>query len=162
LHDFLVWLEASGLGRAMRGTGVWTYGLVNLAHILGVASLFGAVLILDLRLLGCWRAVPLAALTGPTVRIARIGFGLAVATGVALLATKATEYEGNPFLWWIKFPAIALALVNILLLESSPLWKQHTLRDLVPAEHNRLRWHGAASLFCWLTAVAAGRMTAYW
>ena len=46
----------------MRDSGVWTYGVVNLAHILGIAMLFGAIVVLDLRLLGVWRAVPLAAL----------------------------------------------------------------------------------------------------
>ena len=39
---FLAWLESSMLGHAMRNSGVWTYGVVNLGHILGVATLFGA------------------------------------------------------------------------------------------------------------------------
>jgi len=37
-----MWLEASGLGQAMRGAGVWAYGVTNLVHILGVATLFAA------------------------------------------------------------------------------------------------------------------------
>ena len=53
----LAWLESSALGHAMRESGVWTYGLVNLTHILGVSSLFGSVLVLDLRLLELWRGV---------------------------------------------------------------------------------------------------------
>ncbi len=32
---------------------------MNLVHILGISSLFGSVLVLDLRLLGVWRHVPL-------------------------------------------------------------------------------------------------------
>ena len=59
----------------MRESGVWTYGVVNLVHILGVASLFGSVLVLDLRLLGCWRSVTLPAISKPTVPIALTGFG---------------------------------------------------------------------------------------
>jgi hypothetical protein len=77
----MAWLEGSALGHAMRGAGVWTYGLVNLAHILGVASLFGAVLVLDLRLLGVWRRVPLASIAGPTVAVAAGGFLVAAASG---------------------------------------------------------------------------------
>ena len=69
----MAWLEGSALGHAMRTSGVWTYGLVNLTHILGVGSLFGAVLVLDLRMLGAWRSVPLAAITRPTVPVAAAG-----------------------------------------------------------------------------------------
>ena len=72
----MAWLQGSALGHAMRESGVWTYGIVNLAHILGVASLFGAVLFLDLRLLGVWRGVNLAAISAPTVQIASIGFAV--------------------------------------------------------------------------------------
>jgi hypothetical protein len=67
---FLAWLETSMLGHAMRNSGVWTYGVVNLFHILGVATLFGAVLVLDLRLLGLWRTVPIPSIAGPTVPVA--------------------------------------------------------------------------------------------
>ena len=64
----MAWLEGSSLGHAMRNAGVWTYGLVNLAHILGISSLFGSVLVLDLRLLGAWRRVPLELIARPTYR----------------------------------------------------------------------------------------------
>ena len=112
--------------------------------------------------MGCWRGIPLASISTPTVRLARAGFAVAAFTGICLLATKATEYAGNPFLWWIKFPAIGLALVNILVLESTPAWRQHKLRQLSGREQARLKWSAGLSLLCWLTAVAAGRMTAYW
>src|SRR5205823_7233682 len=100
----MAWLQGSVLGHAMRESGVWTYGVVNLIHILGIASLFGAVLVLDLRLLGVWRKVALPAITRPTVPVAATGFAIAASSGLCLLATKATEYVGNPFLY-IKFPA---------------------------------------------------------
>src|SRR5215467_1542504 len=113
----MAWLEGSALGHVMRDNGVWFYGIINLAHILGVATLFGSVVILDLRLLGFWPDVPLAAISRPTTRMAAAGFGVAAVTGAGLLATKATEYVGNPFLY-IKIPAIGLALLNVFL---SPL-----------------------------------------
>ena len=50
MYDVLAWLEGSPLGHAMRSSGVWTYGIVNLIHIAGVATLFGCVVVLDLRL----------------------------------------------------------------------------------------------------------------
>ena len=161
MHEFLAWLEGSALGHLMRESGVWTYGCVNLVHILGVASLFGAVLVLDLRLLGLWRKVALPAITEPTVPIAATGFIIAAISGVCLLATKATEYAGNPFLY-IKFPAIGLGLLNVAALSSSSAWKQHKVRELSSRERSRLALMGGISLFCWLTAITAGRMIGYW
>lgn len=161
MYEFMAWLEHSALGHAMRESGVWTYGLVNLGHILGIASLFGSVVVLDLRLLGFWRKAPLAAITIPTSRVAGIGFGLAVATGICLLATKATEYVGNPFLY-IKFPAIGLGLANVAVLQSSRAWKEHRIRELSAPEQSRLALFGGISLACWLTAITCGRMIGYW
>jgi hypothetical protein len=159
--ELLAWLQASALGHAMRSAGVWTYGVVNLTHILGVASLFGSILVLDLRLLGFWRSVPLSALIRPTVPIAATGFVIAATSGVCMLATNGTEYVGNPFLY-IKFPAIGLGLVNVAALNSSSAWKAIRQRELSPQEEAYMRFVGGFSLVCWLTAVGAGRMIGYW
>ncbi len=157
----MAWLQGSVLGHAMRESGVWTYGVVNLVHILGVASLFGSVLVIDLRLLGVWRNISLAAITTPTVPIAGIGFTVAATSGVCLLATKATEYVGNPFIY-IKFSAIGLGLVNVIALNCLSAWKLHKVRQLSPREQSQLAAIGGISLFCWLTAITAGRMIGYW
>ena len=161
MYPFMAWLQGSVLGHAMRESGVWTYGIVNLFHILGVATLFGSVLVLDLRLLGFWRGVTLASISRPTVPLATAGFLLAAATGVCLLATKATDYVGNPFLY-IKFPAITLGLANVALLSRVSAWKQHRSRALTSREQTTLAVFGGVSLACWLTAITAGRMIGYW
>ena len=145
MYEFMAWLQASALGQAMRGSGVWTYGVVNLFHILGVASLFGAVLVLDLRLLGLWRNVALAAISNPTVPVATTGFVIAALSGVCLMATKATEYVGNPFLY-IKFPAIGLGIVNVAALNCLPAWKQHKIRELSAREQRTLAVFGGISV----------------
>jgi hypothetical protein len=159
--DLLAWLEGSSLGHAMRNSGVWTYGLVNLTHILGVSSLFGAVLVLDLRLLGFWRRVPLGLLARPTVPIAASGFVVAATSGVCLIATNGSEYIGNPFLL-IKFPAILVGLLNVAILGRVPAWRSRDLRELTSGEQRQLAMFGGTSLVSWLTAVAAGRLIGYW
>jgi len=157
----MAWMQASTLGHFMRESGAWTYAIVNLAHILGLASLFGATVILDLRLLGVWRRTPLATLADVAVPVAACGFALAATSGICLFATKATEYAGNPFLY-IKFPAIAVGLLNALVLHVSPAWQARRTRELSRRERRQLAWMGGTSLACWLTAIAAGRLIAYW
>jgi len=145
----------------MRGAGVWSYGVVNLVHILGVATLFGSILVLDLRLLGLWARAPLVAVATPVVPLAALGFTVAVVSGACLLATNASEYAGNPFLL-IKFPAIALGLVNVAALNALPAWKARAVRAPAERERFQLAAVGGASLVCWLTALAAGRLIGYW
>ena len=156
-----MWLEASGLGQAMRGAGVWAYGVTNLVHILGVATLFGSVLVLDLRLLGAFARTPLAAIAAPTVPLAMTGFAIAALSGSCLIVTNASEYIGNPLLL-IKFPAIALGLVNALALGFVPTWRAHSARKLTPRERRQLAIFGSVSLASWLTTLAYGRLIAYW
>ncbi len=111
-------------------------------------------MLLDLRLLGLWRAVPVAMLGPPAVSVAATGLALAIASGAALLAVQATEYVANPFLY-IKFAAILLGLVNVAVLRLAGDWTDERLA-------RRRRWAGLVSLVAWLVALTAGRLIAYW
>lgn len=161
VQDFMNWLEMSGLGVAMRETGVWTYALVNLAHIFGISLLFGAIVVLDLRLLGVWKGIPLDLMAKPTTIVAGTGFAVAIVTGPALLATKATEYVGNPFLP-IKLVAIVLGIINIAILHNLPAWKERANPRMAVAQRRQLAFAGSASLVCWIAAISAARLIAYW
>ena len=159
--DALVWLEQSALGELMRTSSLWTYPIVNLLHIFGIAALFGAATIIDLRLLGLWRRIPLASISDAAVPVATGGFILAATMGVGLLAANSTEYMGNPFLL-IKFGAIAVGVSNVAMLNRSAAWRARRVRELQPREERTLAVFGGISLVTWIAAVAAGRMIAYW
>jgi hypothetical protein len=161
MHDVLAWLEGSALGVFMRDSGPWTYAVVNVVHILGVATLFGAVLVLDLRLMGAWRGASLAAITTVAAPIAMAGFALAAASGICLLASNAVAYQDNPFLL-VKFLAIGFGFVNALVLRRTTAWKAHATDALSRPDERRLAVMGGLSLASWLTAVTAGRMLGYW
>jgi hypothetical protein len=161
LETLLVGLEGSALGQLMRTSGVWTYGLVNLVHILSIATLFGAVLLFDLRLLGAWASTPLVAIERPAVTLAAVGFTVAVISGVCLIATNATEYYGNPFLL-IKFAAIGFGVANIAVAQFLPAWRRRAEEPLPGVLRGQLALVGGVSLVCWLGAMAAGRMIGYW
>ena len=105
--------------------GVWSYGVYNLGHILGISLLFGSIVVLDLRLLGLWRGIGLSTIATPVVPLAALGFSAAATSGICMISTNATDYLGNPFLY-IKFPAIALGLLNVLVLELMPAWRHRS------------------------------------
>lgn len=122
--------------------------------MLGIALLVGAIVVLDLRLLGAWRRVPVAMLGPPAVAVASAGLGLAVLSGAALFAVQATEYVANPFLY-VKFGAILVGLANVAILRFAGDWTDD--------RHGRRRAvAGLVSLLAWLVALTAGRLIAYW
>lgn len=161
---FLTWLEQSALGHFVRGSGPWTYPLINLAHILGIAALFGAVLVIDLALLGVGRRRPqaaLAAIAAAASPVAAAGFLLAAMSGIGLLVTNGSEYAGNPFLL-IKFPAIGLGIINAAIVTRSAAWRALATGTVAPDDSRRLRLMAVTSLACWTVAISAGRLIGYW
>lgn len=159
MEDAAAWLEASAVARALKA-GPWVYPLANLAHLLGVALLLGAIAVLDLRLVGLWPGVPLPALARAAVPVSGTGLALALATGPALFAVRATEYVENPFLW-AKLGALAVALANLGALRRSAAWRSGGA-DTGGRARRRLALAGAVSLLAWVAAASAGRMIAYW
>lgn len=138
-----LWLQRSGTA----------YLVVNAAHILGIGLLVGAILPLDLRLIGLLRGAPLAVLAPVLIRTAAFGLALALSTCAWLFTVKPTEYAGNPA-FLVKLALLALALGNIAL--------QHRGRALAEAlATERVPWSARASALAsftlWLAVLLAGR-----
>jgi hypothetical protein len=144
-------LEGTGLSQALRES-LWLYPMVNTGHVLGIALLFGAIVPLDLRLLGLWRGVPVDHLARPLVSVASTGLVLAVGTGTLLFTTRPADYVVEP-LFGVKMALLALAVTNALLLRRVPRWRQ--------ANGGTSRAAGALSIALWLGVIAAGRLIGY-
>jgi hypothetical protein len=130
----------------------WGYAGVNTAHILGIALLVGAILPLDLRLLGLWRRVPLEPLERVLVPVAATGLLLAMTTGAFLFSTRAPEYAALD-LFFAKLALIATGVFHALSLRLGA-----GLQGASPA---RRRAAGATSLSIWLAALVCGRLLAF-
>ena len=130
------------------------YLLVNAAHILGVGLVVGAILPLDLRLLGFFRRVPLEVIGPFLSRAAAAGVALAIVTGLWLFTVKPAEYLGNTA-FLCKALLLAVALGNVVL--------QHRNRRFRAAlagggnVHPSVRLIAACSATLWLSVLVAGR-----
>jgi hypothetical protein len=151
-------LQGSAIATALRQS-FWVYPLVNAGHIVGLALLFGAIVPLDLRLLGVWRQLPLAAMSRILLPVAITGLVLAVTTGALLFSVRATEYIVMPA-FWLKFSLIAGAIANALLLRLSLAWTVHEQSGLA-GTLPRLQLAGMLSIGLWLAVIVAGRMIGY-
>lgn len=137
----------------------WTYASVNAAHIAGLALLFGAIVPLDVRLMGAWRSVPLHALARILVPVAAAGLALAIGAGLLLFSVRATDYAGKA-LFLVKMALVAGGIANALLLRKAAQWEeQQTAAGVMPPA--RLRVSGAVSILLWLSVIVCGRMLAF-
>ena len=146
------WLEALPPAAWLR-RATFAYPLVNAAHILGIGLILGAILPLDLRLMGAFRAAPLPVIGPFLSRVAAAGVALALVTGALLFVVKPAEYLANPA-FLAKLGLLALALGNVALVHLGAGWDGAvTGRGVSPA----LRLSAAASMLLWLGALVAGR-----
>jgi uncharacterized membrane protein SirB2 len=137
-------LEATAVAQFLKASR-WTYPLVNAGHILGIALLVGAVVPMDVAVLR-GRAVAAVGLLRPW---SVAGFLLAVACGVLLFVTQATDYVQSP--WFLaKMGVLSLAVLNAAV---------HFRLDRFPPRQRRQA--ALASLALWPAALILGRMIAY-
>ncbi|MDX5504090.1 MAG: hypothetical protein LPJ90_11365 [Halomonas sp.] len=130
----------------------WGYAAINALHVLGIALLIGAIVALDLRLLGWRRRLPSRELGRLLQPVAITGVLLAMATGGLLFLADPGGYAAMP-LFRLKLALIALALANALLLNLGP--------GLAQATPRRLRVAGILSLLLWPAVLLAGRFLAF-
>ena len=157
IDGWLLALEESALGEGLRASQ-YAYPLVNAAHIMALAAVFGSILALDLRLIGLWRAVPIAPLARVLPRVSAIGLAVAIVTGFALFSVQPFDYLTHP-VFPIKLTLIAFAAANALLLHRTAGWRQ-VLEGarIAPA---RVRIAAMLSLLGWTGAILAGRLLAF-
>ncbi len=137
----------------------WTYASVNAAHIVGIALLFGAIVPLDLRLMGWRRTVAIGTMARILLPVAIAGLVLALAAGLALFSIRATKYAATG-LFQLKVALVICAISNAFLLHRSVQWEAHQAAvDVTPPQ--RLRVAGALSIALWLSVITCGRMLAF-
>lgn len=158
LADSLIALQSLEPVVALRRS-TWVYPFVNAGHIAGLALLFGAIMPMDLRLLGAWPQVPLRTVANVTVPIAITGLLLAATTGTLLFSVRAVEYARIE-LFQVKLLLIVAAITNALLLRRTSAWQAFVEGDLVGTSP-RLRVAGALSIALWLTVIVCGRLIGY-
>jgi hypothetical protein len=153
LEALLAALEMSSWAQHLRASR-WGYAAVSTGHVLGIALLVGAVVPLDLRLLGVWRRPAVAELARILVPAAMTGLVLAMATGFLLFSIRAQEYAAV---------GVLQAKLALILLGTLSALAAH-LRygaGLERAGARELALHGAVSLGCWICALVCGRLIAF-
>ena len=151
-------VEATGLGRFMR-EALWAYPATEALHIVGIGLLFGSVAIVDLRLIGLGRRVPVSALAGFAVPWSLAGFVLAAATGLLMFTAHAAEFLTLP-VFILKMGLILAGGINAAILHAGVLGDTRAW-DIGAATPWAAKVAGALSIALWVGVVACGRLLAY-
>jgi hypothetical protein len=127
------------------------YPALEVVHITGIALLVGSLVLLELRVWGSARALPVPALARLALTVSMSGFGLAVFSGALMFSSQAAELIANRA-FVIKMGVLTLAGANAGLFHA---------RDGLTKLDGIARAQTALSLGLWLGVIICGRWIAY-
>lgn len=150
------WLDAVGIGPWAR-EGALTYPIANTLHLLGLVMLVGGIGIVDLRVLGLWKRLPIEPLSRALTPVAVAGLGILVATGVVLFAADGTALAlSDNFVR--KLVLIGIALANAAAFRMLFAQQMQGWAGKAPPVARIL---AALSITLWLAIGTLGRFIAY-
>lgn len=92
-------------------TSFYLYPLVNALHILAIGALVTAALLMDLRILGVGRGLPVETVIRYLRPVAITALVVAVLSGLTLFSVQPVDYFANPA-FRIKMVLLLVALAN--------------------------------------------------
>ena len=149
-------LEHSGFGAWARQSS-YAYPMANLIHLLGLVLLVGGIGLLDLRIAGLFRSLPLAAMSRILTPFAIVGLMLMIISGFTMFAADAGPLSKSKTFGW-KLSLIALSLANAVAFRL--LWRRQMEGPGLDVPLLG-RIMAAASVGLWLWIAALGRLIAY-
>jgi hypothetical protein len=157
MEHVLTMIENTGFGIWVRESGsIWSYPMIITVHAYGMAMLAGISAVIDLRLLGFGRGVPIPSMQR-LFPLIRVGFLLSALSGLALTIGDAGTMLISP-VFYIKMVFIALALATGMLIERRVSRRSQFSPISLPANTKAL---AIVSLALWVCSITAGRLTAY-
>ena len=151
LLPFFEWMETTWFGVIGKTWGA-AFAIVQAFHLLAMALLGGAVIVIDARLLGLMLTdVPARTIIDRSMKAFNISLAVVLLTGVFMACGVATKIYYLP-VYWYKMLALAVGILFVYLI------KQPLLRnDLSQINPWVLRALAVSSLMIWFTVAATGR-----
>jgi hypothetical protein len=133
----------------------WWWAFMMSMHFVGLSLIVGAIGLLDLRILGFAKQLPVGLLQR-CLPWAILGLGINIVTGI-LAFVGMPEYYTYDAAFWFKIAVLMLALLNVGVFYLAGIFER--VRDLGPDDH--APWIAKAlsvsSLILWLAVIVSGR-----
>ena len=135
------WLSASA----------WAYPALEVVHIAGIALMLGSLALVELRVWGYGRELPLRPLARAGLRLSAGGFVLIACSGLLMFAAHPGELLGNRA-FVVKMGLVTLGGINAVVFHR---------RDSLGRADVGARAQTVLSLGLWLAVIICGRWIAY-
>jgi len=153
-RDLVVWLKSTSLSHAMSMSPI-LWPVCEMLHFIGLALLIGAAGLIDLRLMGFLKSVPVGAVM-QLRKWAALGLLINVVTGTLFFIGAPNQYINNPA-WYAKLAFLAVAMINVAVFETRQGRRMLTLaaNENTPVS---FKVAGAVSIGSWFLVLYFGRM----
>jgi hypothetical protein len=151
------WLLSTKLHTVMVDV-FWLFPLCETLHFLGLITLFGALTVIDFRVMGLAKFINMKAAMA-FIPVALIGFSVNLITGFAFLCADAPTYLPNFAFQW-KMALIVMAGLNALWFWFGEHKELVQLADGQDAPF-RAKLIAFISIALWVLVIIAGRMIPY-
>ena len=151
------WMEGTWLNDTMLEK-FWLFPLMETLHFVGLSVMFGALLVVDLRVMGVSRFINMKAAM-QFIPVAIIAFSVNLVTGICFLFADPFRYFPNMGFQW-KMGLIFIAGVNALWFWYGEHRELERLADGEDADF-RAKFIALLSLLIWVAVIVFGRMIPY-
>jgi hypothetical protein len=159
ITSLLKWIEASVLAARIRGS-FFLFPLLESAHVLGLALVFGTITIIDLRLLGiASRERSFQRMASDILKWTWAAFALTALTGALMFTTNAQVYYHN-FFFRTKMALLLLAGINMAVFELTAGRTIHRW-DKSPSAPAPGKAVAVLSIVMWIAIIFMGRIIGF-
>jgi hypothetical protein len=151
LLELCQWIQFSPPLIALRSSP-WFFPVIATIHLMGLSVIGGAVLLVDLRLLGLGlRSQPVAQLARDAERWLFGGLAVMIFTGILLFMCFATKYYYLAF-FWVKMAALIAVVIFTVSVR-----RRMAMADETGVHDGARRAVALVSLSLWTTVALGGR-----
>jgi hypothetical protein len=143
-------LEAWGPIATLKSSAI-AYPAIEVAHIVAIGTVFGTILIVDLRILGFMRRLRLDDVAKSILPWTILGFALALLTGLTMFVMRISDFISNP-MFIAKICLLFAAGTNAAILHA---------RGAIDESSVVTRGQALLSIFIWIAVIFCGRWIAY-
>ncbi len=157
MQSFVEWVASTRVSWFMNDH-VWVWPATEILHFFGMSLLIGTIVLLDLRMLGMAKKLPLLSLH-QLVPWGVLGFAINLITGILFFAGNPYRYVHN-IAFVVKLLFILLAGINVLVFYLNVFRDTESVGsgDDAPMSAKII---AAISLFLWVGIMGLGRMITF-
>ena len=150
----VVYLKSTAISHAM-SMSPFLWPICEMLHFIGLALLIGGAGLMDLRLMGAFKSIPVSAVM-QVRKWAALGVTINVVTGTLFFVGAPDQYINNPA-WYGKLLFLLVAMINVAVFETTQGKK---MLNVAAGENTPVSFKvaGAVSMGSWFLVLYFGRM----